>query len=296
MKIESIEELNRLGKAWFEAKPEDKAPLAESIFLLANQLFEGPAIELKTLYGNNPPPYSEALTVFYETDWSGFDPNQEALYSYMKKRLVLRLIDMLHQDRADRRLQNKECHEKREWVSNLSFDASISGDGETTGYDQYAAEDTADALIYNDTAVEFITLALSFSERLTGRAKNPTRINYFRMFFTDSVVDILHKAIDSLPFERHERELFENAIKTAFLDFFMRKVCRRVSEIEVCPLKFWGEMVEGRGMDIIPEHPLPIDVYLAYLNKKEGKTLRADSVISNHRKEYEQWLRENLLC
>ena len=140
--------------------------------------------------------------------------------------------------------------------------------------------------------LSLLSLALCFPERLSGRAKNPQRLNYFRMFFTDSVVDILHQNLETRPFVAHERDLF-HAIKLGFLDFFMQQVCRSVPEIKSCGVKHYGALVDGRP-DAAPGHPLPNDVYMTYLNTVEGSTIKSPGTISNQRAEYERFMRENL--
>ena len=81
---------------------------------------------------------------------------------------------------------------------------------------------------------------------------------------TDKLVEILHGDHDSGPFEAHERELFESAVKTEFLDYFMTRNCRRVLTLRDCPVKPYGDLVDGRPMKH-PGHPLPNDVYLTYI-------------------------------
>ena len=141
-------------------------------------------------------------------------------------------------------------------------------------------------------AKRLLSLALCFPERLSGRAKNPQRLNYFRMFFTDSIVDVLHQNLETRPFIAHERDLFQ-AMKLGFLDFFMKHICRTVPEIECCAVKRYNELVDGRP-DTAPGHPLPNDVYMTYLNTVESYAIKSPGTISNQRAEYERFMRENL--
>lgn len=281
MKKESTEELNRLGRLWYEADPEMKLRIAEEIFCLAYQVF---------------PSYADAVSSFFIIDWEKFDPSLGNLYDYMAALLPKRKKNMLHQDRGDHRLKDLENPGKRKWVPNLSFDTPIGENSEQTILDQYGDEhptgDALDALLFDEKAVQFMTLALTLPERLNGRANNAARINYFRMFFTDNVVDILHR-YDRAIFEAHEQELFSGALKTAFLDYFMAKCCRRVRELQFCPLKPYGEMVEGRPMEE-PGQPLPNEVYITYLNTMENRNIKSEGTISNQRTEYEDFVRKNL--
>ncbi len=277
------ETLNRLGKEWYEAVPQEKVSLAGSIFEVAYTLF---------------PQYCDDLSEFFLQDWSGFNPEVRSLYGYMEERLKFRHLTAEHTDREDHRLTRKDG--TRVWVSSHSFDAPLEEDvdgNEVPLAALYRAKspntEGMDALFYDETAVRFLNLALTLPERLTGRANNKSRLNYFRMFFTDNVVGILHQGLDEAPFAAHEKELFGGALKTEFLDFFMAAICRRVQELCATPVKPYGEMVEGRSMEP-PSHPLPNDVYLTYLNGIEGLSINAASTISTQRKAYEGFMRECL--
>ena len=278
---EEREELNRLGKLWYEADPEMKLRIAEDIFRLAYQAF---------------PSYAAAVSSFFIIDWEKFDPSLGNLYDYMAALLPKRKKNMLHQDRGDHRLNDLENPGKRKWVPNLSFDTPIGENSEQTLLDQYSDDhltgDMVENLLYDEGMVQLMTLALNFPQRLNGRASNAARINYFRMFFTDNVVDILHR-YDRAIFEAHERELFSGALKIAFLDFFMAERCRRVRELQFCPLKPYGEMVEGRPMEE-PGQPLPNDVYITYLNTMENRNIKSAGTISGQRTAYEEFVRSNL--
>ena len=138
---------------------------------------------------------------------------------------------------------------------------------------------------------ELISLILVLPERLNGQARNQTRINYFRMFFTDSMVDILHTEGEMIRIS-HERDLFD-AMNLSFLDFFMEEPCRTAREIIRTNLKLYGQMVKGRPMNT-PEQPLPNDVYMQYMQDVEGTKLKSASAITNQRMAYRAFLEENL--
>ena len=288
------EELNRLGREWYEAGEEKKAQLAVSVFSVANELFGKRAYELAD-DDEEAPLFTDALGEFFIRDWRHFDPNKGDLSSFMEERLSLRKKDMDRKDNGRHRLTDKDG--KRYWSEDISLDMPVEENGDDTFGDLMEDERLAASLesdlLYNDRAVRFLSLALSFPERLTGRSNNPFRLNYFRMFFTDSVVDILHGGNDGRPFEDHEQELFGGALNIGFLDFFLTAVCRRIREICAVPVKPYGEMVAGRPM-VIPGHPLPNDVYLTYLRSMENLDVRSPGTISNQRREYRQFLRDSL--
>lgn len=117
-----------------------------------------------------------------------------------------------------------------------------------------------------------------------------------KKFFT--AVPLQHRAdgLKLLDYVDDEDELFacmtfgtkplSQAMKVEFLDFFMAELCRGVDEIADSPLKPYGELVEGRG----PEEtrlPLPGDVYISYLGRREGVRV-GPSAVSQQRTAYVQ--------
>lgn len=143
----------------------------------------------------------------------------------------------------------------------------------------------------DDTLVSLLSLILTLPERLKGKANNPKKITYYRMFFTDGVVAAVHDIPtrnDLGRYARHERDLFR-AFQIRFLDFFMQKRCRTIADVADCEVKCYGELVAGTLMEH-PGHPLPNGVYREYLNRCEGYDIAADASVSNQRKEYSQFL------
>ena len=147
----------------------------------------------------------------------------------------------------------------------------------------------------DDTLVSLLSLILTLPERLEGRANNPKKMTYYRMFFTDGVVAAVHdmpKRSGLGRYIRHERDLFR-AFQLRFLDFFMRERCRNIVDVADCEVKRYGELVAGAPMEH-PGHPLPNDVYRKYLNSYEGYDIAADASVSNQRTEYKRFLRTGL--
>ena len=147
----------------------------------------------------------------------------------------------------------------------------------------------------DDTLVSLLSLILTLPERLKGKANNPKKITYYRMFFTDGVVAAVHDIptrSDLGRYARHERDLFR-AFQIHFLDFFMQKRCRTIVDVADCEVKCYGELISGAPMEH-PGHPLPNDVYREYLNSHEGYDITADASVSNQRKEYRQFLHAGL--
>lgn len=164
--------------------------------------------------------------------------------------------------------------EVEEWENGASVEAGVDAD---------------------DTLVSLLSLILTLPERLQGKANNPRKITYYRMFFTDGVVAAVHgmpKRSELGRYARHERDLFR-AFQIRFLDFFMRERCRSIVDVADCEVKRHGELVDGAPMEH-PGHPLPNDVYRGYLNRCEGYDIASDASVSNQRTEYKQFLRAGL--
>ena len=261
------ERLNQLGEKWYHMPEQGneaaRLVLCEKIFVLAYQLF---------------PWQSDAMGLFFEKDWDKYDPGKGDLYGFMSFRLKMRMKDLGRQDTSD--------------VD--SIDAPVGGeDGiplENTVPGDADVDDSR--LMIDERVLEMITLMLDLKDRLGGRAGNPTRINYFRLFFTDGVVDAIHSQ-GAEAFARRERDLFR-AIKVTFLNYFMRSPCGSVKNILNTGLKLYGQMVEGRPMEL-PEHPLPNDVYTTYLAQVEHYTV-TEPAVSQQKTAYRAFMREQLLC
>lgn len=324
MKQASKQALNELGEAWGHLPPdadsEERFRLSGEIFRMAYELFEKK---------------SEAIGELFLRDFPRFDPQKGDLYDFMNSRLELRLIDIMHMDQGDRRvtehsapaddeggrllqqggdegdddssggapLPNQEAARKsvkrQKWVYAASLDEPADEGGGSTLMDRCLpgreSDDPTAGIRYDEKVIELLTLVLQLPQRLGGRANNPRKLNYFRMFFTDSVVDILQRGLDHAPFSAHERELFRT-LQLGFMDYFLKNVCRTVQAITVCPDKPYGELVPGRPMTDEPGHPLPNDVYMVYLNTLESYSIRSPGTISNQRREYERFLREGGIC
>lgn len=207
-----------------------------------------------------------------------FTPEKGAFSHYFSHLFKRRQID------AHRRA-------KRLAPFHVSLERPLSGEGTMCVGDSIPSEtDLEQELLFGmDAAVcTLISAMLELPRRLHGRANNPVRHNYFRMFFAETVVNCVQNASALEPFRRREGKLFQ-AMKVEFLDFFMAELCRGVDEIADSPLKPYGELVEGRG----PEEtklPLPGDVYISYLGRREGVRV-GPSAVSQQRTAYFQTIK-----
>ena len=233
----------------------------------------------------------EALGIFWEQDLRRYDPGKGSFRGFVISRLKHRRQDLEHEDTGARRVTGEDGRQC--WEGNASLDAPAGEDGGTWGDRQASsASGAGEEDLEAEAAVqELIALILLLPRRLSGQARNPARINYYRMFFTDGMVDALNR-MGAGPCLCHERDLFA-AMKVPFLDFFMERRCRSVEEILASGVKDYGRMVAGRPMEP-PDQPLPNDVYMTYLNQEEGAAIRSASTITNQRMAYYAFLREHL--
>ena len=247
-------------------------------FRLHTQIFEALMREV--------PQHRDALGTFYEKEFSHYDPAKGAFKSFVLYRLKKQDGKVKKKDNGTHDYRNKE-------VNNVSLETPI-GDG-AQGSLGDLLEDTNAADLDKDIYLEQISYQLlaailQLPERLRGKANNPERIHYFRLFFTDGAAASIAE-MGAAHFRAHERELFETIV-LSFLDFFMAECCRTAEKIACTALKNYGAMVEGRPMNE-PKQPLPNDVYITYLETQEGRSVR-DSAISNQRAAYKCFLREQL--
>lgn len=277
--------LERLCLAWRELGPDSDAVRSSLNLELTATLME--------LFPHQDA--LDALGAFWLADLDRYDPEKGDFRGYMLDRLGLRERDMQRKDTEIRRETREENGKKRQqWVRAGSLDAPV-GEGQEETIGSRLADGSAasgqENLEVESRAWELITLILLLPQRLTGQANNASRINYYRMFFTDGTVAALFSVGDR-PYRSHERDLFA-AMKVSFLDFFMEDACRSVDAILSSDLKAYGKMVSGRPMEP-PGQPLPNDVYLEYLNAKEETGVKSVSTISNQRSAYYKFLKENL--
>ena len=292
---EKTARLNALGEEYCTARRngEKCQERTEEIFLAIDDLFHNlPSEDKKYMLG-------DAIGEFFVRDWASFDAEKGDLCSFVKSRLELRRKDMDYKDRGFRKvkIQNPDAQETRKYRRAAPDSLDRAVDENRTLMDQYAdthsdAADLLDTIFADTRALELLTLILHLRDRLGGRARNEQRINYYRLFFTDSVVDILHHQETPRSYIQHERDLFD-ALKKTFLHFFMCRECETIAQIRGCPMKRYGEVVDGRPLESMG-HPLPNDVYITYLNTAEGYQIHSPGTISNQRKEYQKFLRENL--
>lgn len=240
----------------------------------------------------------DALGMFWIQDLGKYDPTLGSFQTFVTARLKLRKADMKYQDSGAHRVTVEENGSKcQRWIGSVSLDSRTDEEEGRTEMDRYmtpqALQDNGEEwLELEDRVGQLIAAILRLPQLLDRQANNEARINYYRMFFTDGMVNLMHSTGEKLDIS-HERDLFR-AMKIPFLDFFLERNCRTVREILGTDLKDYGEMVPGRSMEK-PKQPLPNDIYMQYLNDREQMNLKSPSTITNQRNAYRAFFKE-VLC
>ena len=292
------EHLDRLGQDWCNL-PQNNAEAARQALLI--EIFTCIYELFRNVRAKDGSPLTDALTNFFRFDWPKFDAKCGSLSSFAKVRLQYRLKDdnlkdfdgtwaTRTSDRTGRETMVKQRH--------VSMDAPMGEDSEETIGSQIPGRTPTDEEVHrrvemDDKLLDLLSQMLNMNEHLTGRARNRTKENYYRLFFTDNAVLALQTGCAGV-YLQHERDLF-TAMKLTFLDYLLLQMCRTAAEISRSDLKPYGELVEGQSMEEPPKQPLPLDVFSAYLLRIE-QTRAGRSAISMQRKEYEKFVKEHLKC
>jgi len=258
------DEVDRLGEELANCGPEDDGVRRR----LVNDIFQ---LVYEAVYKKDE---SDAIGTFFLKDWHKFDPTKgQRLSTFIKDRLAFRAKDNMHLDRGDRYISENPPETgktKRRWRNSKADGRTEDGEEKSLvdGLPGRPGGDPYGVVLLDLMACELLAAMLELSQRLEGRANNPVRRHYYRLFFTDNVVSILHSVETPEGYVRRERDLFR-AMSETFRDYFMLRPCRSVEEIQHTGLKPYGLLVEGRPMDQEPKQPLPEDVYVTYLDRVE---------------------------
>lgn len=234
----------------------------------------------------------DGLGDFWEQDFQRFDPALSPFSKFLLSRLKLRARDGVREDLGLRRVKRDG-----ETVTEGAFSLDDTGgkdadDDMTREVRDPMAEEALEELFLDERAYECLSLMLDLPNKLQGKANNPEKINYYRMFFTDGVTDYVRSSGGQV-FFAHEANLFQ-AAKLPFLDFFLDRVCRTVPRLASSETRPYGQLVEGRPDEPV-EQPLPQDVYRSYLAREEGRRAGL-SAISQQRTAYRAFLKRMLQC
>ena len=278
------DEVDRLAEEWY-ATPDGDA-YADGKWALLDKLWT----VAYDLLGNSP--LLDGLGDFWEQDFQRFDPALSPFSKFLLSRLKLRVRDGVREDLGLRRVKRDG---ETVTVSAFSLDDSGGKDADddmVRDVRDTRAEEALEELFLDERAYECLSLMLDLPNKLEGRANNPEKINYYRMFFTDGVTDYVRSSGGQV-FFAHEADLFR-ATKLPFLDFFLDRICRTVLRLARSETRPYGQLVEGRPDEPV-EQPLPQDVYRSYLDREEGRKAGL-SAISQQRTAYRAFLKEMLRC
>ena len=129
----------------------------------------------------------EGLGDFWEQDFQRFDPALSPFSKFLLSRLTLRVRDGVREDLGLRRVKRDG-----ETVTEGAFSLDDTGgkdadDDMTREVRNPRAEEALEELFLDERAYECLSLMLDLPNKLQGKANNPEKINYYRMFFTDGV-------------------------------------------------------------------------------------------------------------
>lgn len=262
-----LEESYRVWAALTEEEKKNHPEKLGRVFELVYRLFPG---------------RDDAINTIFLGEWKRFDPEKGTVYNFFSARIRLREKD------AVRANQIRKQHIVEDGPAGKNMESSV-----LSNLPAGPEADPDSTLQLDATACELLAAILELPQRLQGRANNPERHSYFRMFFTDGISGFLRSGEAPAALLRREADLFR-AVNLSFLDYFLVQQCRTVAAVQSSDLKPYGALAEGRPMDCPPAQPLPGDVYASYLKRVEGVQAGA-SAVSNQRKEYKKFMRD-VLC
>lgn len=286
--------LDQVALRWKTTPPEGNEAVIESlrqqVFTLSFELFDSDY-------------HAMAFMDAFEEAYQKYDAAKGDFTKYLSKLLKGRKTDHFRYD-------------SRHAPSGDSLDAPVSpsGDDARTQVDETPSSINRpeSGVIFDASIVELITLMLNLKTYLGGKKDMSTRINYYRLFFTDEIADIIRfsNSVEIKAFTRRERDLFK-VLKVSFLNFCMRNPCSCVEDIWHNDWKLLGQIVEGKPMEPLKKvvekenkHGKKIkvlqrfvreEVCTVYLKQVEHKPVKRNTV-SRQRKLYEKFMEEQLQC
>lgn len=246
---------------WFrQFRKSDKEYLTESLmFDVVNDSIIG------TLDKNNFEPEKDILfTTYFEIVMQNQLKGRYLKYKNEKKRCSSTLFN----DEEDDENQKSKKQYKDETALEAMEELENREEAECKVYERFL-----------DMAQNIIR----FNEIYTGKKKNPTREEYFRMFFTE-LVTFASKSDFLEVLKKRERDIWE-ALNILFLDYFMLEICRTFSEIQKSKLKSYSQVGIKQESEKETKMPFPNDVYRGYFLNLKNKQV-TDSNVSQFWKHF----------
>lgn len=174
----------------------------------------------------------------------------------------------------------------------VSADQQISDENDMTVWEKLEDEEAENCFSteLTDSVMELVAAIMKFAKEQDGTDANKLRrLLWYSLFYTEDITQLAQSM--EVRF-RNEKEIFE-AVKEAYLDYYMSRICRTMAEIAVTPLKYYEEIMEdsryiGKEIPV----PLPAKISLLYLKNCEGIDVLS-SARSNQQKMYQQ-MKENI--
>lgn len=189
---------------------------------------------------------------------------------------------------AKRKMRVYEYMKKEAYVS---LDEQISDEAEVSRYEIIKDESEApeEKVIVNDMAnIALLQMATAinamFAHSGVGKKNNPTREKYFRLIYTEKMTHIVKTAELFSEEVKHEKQVM-NTCNLEFLDFYMKEICRTISNVNQVPLKMRNEIgIEKKGEEEI-DFPFPDKLYQIFFKQYEEKDVSA-SILSQNRTKF----------
>lgn len=265
------------------------------------------------------------LSEFFATRLSSYDPN-ESFYTFLLQSAPYAILDNIRResgfqplpDWAMEELLRKEgkseekirqemdaakATRKRMYGSITdSIDAPVSSDdpcGTSIG-EMLPGGRSPEKELIDDSAepsvLRMLAALLNVRTQLKGKENNPARINFFRLFYTDTVVFTL-RDVSGLwrDYRRHEREILRQ-LKPLFLSFTLRLDFPELpldecfmpladdycsfSAVAAAPARLESEVLpDGKNKQL--KEPFKDEVLAAYLTQKEQRAASREAVSQN---------------
>ena len=210
------------------------------------------------------------------------------LAAFFSSRLRFRTIDE----------DNKEKENPFERIS----DVFESDDGETKdneiGITDHHFRDIEGELAAAFAFYEIASVIIDFKKKddapKSKKFYNKEKRNYFRLFFTVSIMNFIHLSREEPPFQ-HRRDI-TRAMKGRFVNYCMVNECRNLSDIFYGDLKMLGEVVDdaGKKADKPIDIPIPNSVGICYLGRIENNNI-AESTYSDQKRDFKAMVKKLLL-
>lgn len=139
--------------------------------------------------------------------------------------------------------------------------------------------------------VSYINLIINFYKYNKGRAANKTRYEYFKMFYTDTIGELVRTENLGSLLEEKEDRIFE-AINQEFQDSYTVERADTIKKLEQVEYKKHCEVTATADESVL-ENPVPNDVFNTFYNKLTGEKTTTETV-SQQKKNYKEYINSGM--